>query len=73
MIILNQDETAIYYLEKMATVYVDLASNTIYALLYASNMAFPLGKYKNVERAKEVVKEIFCMSNLQEKYDMPIV
>ena len=73
MHILNQDETAIYDLEKMACVYVHLESRTVYVMMYATDIAFPLGTYKTIERAKEVVKEIFCMNGMTEKYDMPIV
>lgn len=77
MIVRTQDETAIYDLDKLVSVYAydDKEENKakVLALSYASNVAYPLGVYRNMERAKEVVGEIFALSHSQHLYEMPIV
>lgn len=76
MLIKSQDDSAIYDLDKVLSVYAVTNNdglNIVYALSYAGELAFPLGEYKTLERAKDIVGEIFAVSNSQSLYEMPIV
>lgn len=71
MIILAQDNEAIYDTEK--SVSICIKDNTIYMLNYSGELAYPLGKYKDADRAREVVEDIFTLQGCQEKYEMPLI
>lgn len=77
MIIKSQDDSAIYDIEKLMCVYAveneDEGTAIVYALGYTGELSYPLGEYKNMERAKEVVGEIFALCHSQSLYEMPIV
>lgn len=76
MLIKSQDDSAFYDLEKILSVYAVTNKdglNIVYALSYAGELAFPLGEYKTLERAKEVVGEVCASSSSQSLYEMPIV
>ena len=72
MIIRVQDESAIYDFEKSFCVYAT-ENGEVYLMGYTGERAYLLGTYKNEERAKEVIKEIFALCDCQSRYDMPIV
>jgi hypothetical protein len=72
MVIRTQDESAIYDLSKMSSVYTN-EDGIIYALGYTGELAYPLGQYATQERAKEVVEEIYSLFEAQSRYDLPVV
>lgn len=76
MVVRTQDESAIYDLEKLMSVYAITnkeGENVVYALSYTGELAYPLGEYKTLDRAKEIVGEIFALCHSSTLYEMPIV
>lgn len=71
MIILSQDNTGIYDFDNFSCIYTK--ENIVYVTTYSGELAFILGEYKNEERAKEVVADIFVMMGSSDKYEMPYV
>lgn len=71
MLILSQDNRAIYDTEK--SISVTVKDNIVYLLNVSGELAYPLGEYRDEERAKEVVEQIFILEGCQEKYEMPVV
>lgn len=79
MVIRTQDDSAIYDVDKLLSIYVQKSDDEedtyyhVFGLSYAGEMAFDLGSYNNEERAKEVVGEIFALCNSSTLYEMPVV
>lgn len=71
MIIMTQDSDAVYDTEKFAGIYTQ--NSSIYLLSYTGEVAYPLGTYKNDDRCKDIVRDIFAFEGCQSKYDMPFV
>ncbi len=71
MLIITQNNDAIYDTDKGLSIYAK--DETIYFLNYSGELAYPLGKYKDSDRARAVIEEIFIMQDSQDKYEMPIV
>ena len=72
MVILTQDEASFYDLDKSSSIYAN-EDGTVYLANYTGEIIYPIGKYKNEERAKEVVKEIFALYDVQSRYMMPVI
>lgn len=71
MIILSQNNEAIYDTEKSVCIYAK--DNIVYLMNYSGELAYILGEYKSDDRAKEIVEDIFVLQNCQDKYEMPMV
>lgn len=71
MLILSQDNRAIYDTEK--SVSITVKGNIVYLLNVSGELAYPLGEYQNEERATEVVEQIFMYEGCQDKFEMPVV
>ena len=69
MIILSQNEDAIFDFDKAHNVYAQ--EGTVYISSYTGEEGFPLGTYKNNNVAKSVVADIFVMYGSTDKYEMP--
>lgn len=72
MVILSQNEDSFYDLEKSSSIYSD-NSGKIWLSNYTGEVVYPLGQYKNADRAKEVLKEIFALYDIQSRYMMPVI
>ena len=72
MIVIAQDSSAIYDLEKCIGVCAE-ADGGVFIIPYTGEEAFWLGSYNSQDRAKEVVEEIFVMIGSQGKYEMPVI
>ena len=71
MIILAQNGDAIYDTDKGLS--ISAKDKIVYLLNYSGELAYTLGEYKDNDRAKAVVEDIFVMQNCQDKYEMPLV
>ena len=72
MVIRVQNETAIFDLDKMASVFSS-EEGVVYATNYSGETAYALGEYEDQDRATEIVEEIYSIFDTQRRYDMPVV
>ena len=70
MYILTQDSEAIYEITGYEYIAVTEDGKVVLGNI---QYTYALGQYKSLERAKEVVAEIFVMIGSVSKYEMPVI
>lgn len=70
MFILTQDSMAIFEITRFDYIAVTEEGRVVAG---DAQINYFLGEYKSIDRAKEVVEEIFSMIGSVQKYDMPVI
>ena len=71
MLILTQDNSAIYDFDTSLGIFANEEDKSVYLLAYGNQTAYKIGEYTTFERAKEVVADIFMKYDYEDKYEMP--
>lgn len=70
MFILTQDSMAIFEITRFDYIAVTEEGRVVAG---DAQINYFLGEYESIDRAKEVVEEIFSMIGSVQKYDMPVI
>lgn len=76
MLILYQNEAGFVDFDKLLGIEAEEVEESGHGLVIAygyDNASIPVGEYKTLDRAKEIVKEIYAIEGCMSRYELPIV
>lgn len=75
MLLMYQNEAGFVDFDKLLGIETD-ENEEGHGLVVAygyDGVSFPVGEYKTLDRAKEIVKEIYAIEGCMSRYELPIV